>query len=216
MDDDLKQFSQVKGLARAPLAQMRETLRRDYGGRTIGSWAPLACSSTLPTSKVSKCRERSRSDRVVRSCGERDVIKACGAVEPPEARSCDPSPWHLLNLLSNAVKFTQEGGQVGLTATPAEGGITIAVSDTGIGIVPEDQAAIFEEFRQVGRDHPRTQEGTGLGLTLAKKTRRRGLEQRAYAEGKKKCPFCAEDDSGRREGMPLLRSRFADARDCSA
>jgi signal transduction histidine kinase len=51
----------------------------------------------------------------------------------------------------------------------AEDGITIAVSDTGIGIAPEDQAAIFEEFRQVGREDARKQEGTGLGLTLAKK-----------------------------------------------
>jgi two-component system, NtrC family, sensor kinase len=75
----------------------------------------------------------------------------------------------LLNLLSNAVKFTPEGGRVGLTATAAEGIITIAVSDTGIGIAPEDQAAVFEEFRQVGRDDARKQEGTGLGLTLAKK-----------------------------------------------
>jgi GAF domain-containing protein len=75
----------------------------------------------------------------------------------------------LLNLLSNAVKFTPEGGRVGLTATAAESVVTIAVSDTGIGIAPEDQAAIFEEFRQVGRDDARTPEGTGLGLTLAKK-----------------------------------------------
>ena len=75
----------------------------------------------------------------------------------------------LLNLLSNAVKFTPEGGRVGLTATAADGVVTIAVSDTGVGIAPEDQAAIFEEFRQVGRDDTRKQEGTGLGLTLAKK-----------------------------------------------
>ena len=75
----------------------------------------------------------------------------------------------LLNLLSNAVKFTPEGGRVGLTATAAEGVVTIAVRDTGIGIAPEDQAAIFEEFRQVGREDARKQEGTGLGLTLAKK-----------------------------------------------
>jgi signal transduction histidine kinase len=75
----------------------------------------------------------------------------------------------LLNLLSNAVKFTPEDGRVGLTATATEGVITISVSDTGVGIAPEDQAAIFEEFRQVGRDDARKQEGTGLGLTLAKK-----------------------------------------------
>jgi signal transduction histidine kinase len=75
----------------------------------------------------------------------------------------------LLNLLSNAVKFTPEGGRIDLTTTAAEDAITIAVSDTGVGIAPEDQAAIFEEFRQVGRDDARKQEGTGLGLTLAKK-----------------------------------------------
>ena len=75
----------------------------------------------------------------------------------------------LLNLLSNAVKFTPEGGRIGLTAMAAGGVITISVSDTGVGIAPEDQATIFEEFRQVGRDDARKQEGTGLGLTLAKK-----------------------------------------------
>jgi signal transduction histidine kinase len=75
----------------------------------------------------------------------------------------------LLNLLSNAVKFTPEGGRVSLTAAVVDGAVTIAVSDTGVGIAPEDQAAIFEEFRQVGRDDTRRQEGTGLGLTLAKK-----------------------------------------------
>jgi signal transduction histidine kinase len=75
----------------------------------------------------------------------------------------------LLNLLSNAVKFTPEGGRVGLTATAVDGVMTITVSDTGIGIAPEDQAAIFEEFRQVGREDSCKQEGTGLGLTLAKK-----------------------------------------------
>jgi signal transduction histidine kinase len=74
----------------------------------------------------------------------------------------------LLNLLSNAVKFTPEGGRVGLTATAAEDVITIAVSDTGIGIAAADQATIFEEFRQVGTGSQK-QEGTGLGLTLTKK-----------------------------------------------
>jgi signal transduction histidine kinase len=75
----------------------------------------------------------------------------------------------LLNLLSNAVKFTPEGGRIAVTAIPADGFVEIAVSDTGIGIAPEDQEAIFEEFRQVGRDYARKREGTGLGLTLARR-----------------------------------------------
>ena len=75
----------------------------------------------------------------------------------------------LLNLLSNAVKFTPEGGRIGITARQVDGSVEISVSDTGIGIAPEDQPKIFEEFRQVGSDYARKVEGTGLGLTLAKK-----------------------------------------------
>jgi signal transduction histidine kinase len=75
----------------------------------------------------------------------------------------------LLNLLSNAVKFTPEGGKVAVRALRADGGVEISVSDTGIGIAPEDQAAIFEEFRQVGSDYARKREGTGLGLALARR-----------------------------------------------
>ena len=75
----------------------------------------------------------------------------------------------LLNLLSNAVKFTPEGGRIGIKARQADGSVEISVSDTGIGISPEDQAKIFEEFRQVGGDYAHKREGTGLGLTLAKK-----------------------------------------------
>jgi signal transduction histidine kinase/DNA-binding response OmpR family regulator len=75
----------------------------------------------------------------------------------------------LLNLLSNAVKFTPDGGRISLKAIRKDGAVEIAVADTGVGIAPEDQAAIFEEFRQVGHDESRKQEGTGLGLTLAKK-----------------------------------------------
>jgi len=74
----------------------------------------------------------------------------------------------MLNLLSNAVKFTPDGGRIDVKANPAGGGVQISVSDTGVGIKPEDQQAVFEEFRQVGDDsHKR--EGTGLGLTLTKK-----------------------------------------------
>jgi len=75
----------------------------------------------------------------------------------------------LLNLLSNAVKFTPEGGRIVVTAQPADGFVEIAVADTGIGIAPEDQEAIFEEFRQVGGDYARKREGTGLGLALARR-----------------------------------------------
>jgi len=75
----------------------------------------------------------------------------------------------LLNLLSNAVKFTPEGGRVDVDAVSADGAVEVSVSDTGIGIAPQDQETIFEEFRQVGTDYAQKREGTGLGLTLTRK-----------------------------------------------
>jgi len=75
----------------------------------------------------------------------------------------------LLNLLSNAVKFTPEGGRITVGARLFKEMVEIAVNDTGIGIAPKDQAAVFEEFKQVGRDYTRKAEGTGLGLALTRK-----------------------------------------------
>jgi signal transduction histidine kinase len=74
----------------------------------------------------------------------------------------------LLNLLSNAVKFTPEGGRIEVHAGLANGTAEISVTDTGIGIAAEDHAAVFEEFRQVGKADKKA-EGTGLGLALCRK-----------------------------------------------
>jgi two-component system, NtrC family, sensor kinase len=74
----------------------------------------------------------------------------------------------LLNLLSNAIKFTPEGGRIDVQARPVDRSIEVSVTDTGVGIAPEDQEAVFEEFRQVGTADKKV-EGTGLGLTLCRK-----------------------------------------------
>jgi signal transduction histidine kinase len=74
----------------------------------------------------------------------------------------------VFNLLSNAVKFTPDGGRVAVTATRKAGELQVAVRDSGIGIAPEDQASLFNEFAQT-KDGRRAAEGTGLGLTLAKR-----------------------------------------------
>jgi signal transduction histidine kinase len=74
----------------------------------------------------------------------------------------------LLNILSNALKFTPEGGRIDVRAGLADGMAEISVADTGVGIAPEDQEAVFEEFRQVGTAAKKV-EGTGLGLALSRK-----------------------------------------------
>ncbi|MEW6687909.1 MAG: ATP-binding protein [Pseudomonadota bacterium] len=75
----------------------------------------------------------------------------------------------MLNLLSNAVKFTPEGGKVGVAARPDGAAVEFSVTDSGVGIAPEDQELVFEEFRQVGRDYTKKSEGTGLGLALTRR-----------------------------------------------
>jgi GAF domain-containing protein len=74
----------------------------------------------------------------------------------------------LLNLLSNALKFTPEGGRVDVSASVVDGMAEVSVTDTGVGIAPEDQEAVFEEFKQVGTAVKKV-EGTGLGLALSRK-----------------------------------------------
>jgi signal transduction histidine kinase len=74
----------------------------------------------------------------------------------------------LLNLLSNALKFTPEGGRIDVRAGEHDEVAEVSVADTGVGIAPEDQEAVFEEFRQVGTADKKV-EGTGLGLALSRK-----------------------------------------------
>ncbi len=74
----------------------------------------------------------------------------------------------LSNLLSNAVKFTPEGGRVSLKAASDGADLVLTVSDTGVGIAPEEQGMIFEKFRQAANPLTREQGGTGLGLSIVR------------------------------------------------
>ena len=77
----------------------------------------------------------------------------------------------MVNLLANAVKFTPPGGRVTLTlAETGKGEIVLSVSDTGIGIRPEDMERVLESFGQGRHDiSPTDEHGTGLGLAIAKR-----------------------------------------------
>jgi PAS domain S-box-containing protein len=75
----------------------------------------------------------------------------------------------LYNLLSNAVKFTPKDGRIDIDCVEEGNEVCISVTDTGIGIRSEDQAVVFEEFRQVEGNTDTANEGTGLGLAITKR-----------------------------------------------
>ena len=75
----------------------------------------------------------------------------------------------LLNLVNNAVKFTPRGGHIEIASRFEPGtGVIVTISDTGIGIAPEDLARVLEPFEQAGSPSTRSRHGTGLGLPLVK------------------------------------------------
>jgi PAS domain S-box-containing protein len=75
----------------------------------------------------------------------------------------------MYNLLSNAVKFTPKGGRIEIDCFESEDQVCLSVTDNGIGIRPEDQQVVFEEFRQVEGGRDSVNEGTGLGLAISKR-----------------------------------------------
>ena len=74
-----------------------------------------------------------------------------------------------INILSNAVKFTPEGGMVGVSVERHVDEMAVVITDTGIGIAPEDQPKVFEPFGRIDSMVSRRIEGTGLGMALTKR-----------------------------------------------
>lgn len=74
-----------------------------------------------------------------------------------------------INLIHNSIKFTPEGGCVRIAIGRHAAVVEVQVSDTGIGIAPEDQAHIFERFYKADKSRQRSEGGNGLGLSIVKK-----------------------------------------------
>ncbi|MCL4532438.1 MAG: HAMP domain-containing histidine kinase, partial [Actinobacteria bacterium] len=74
-----------------------------------------------------------------------------------------------LNMIHNAIKFTPEDGSIHVDLRSRGGSVEFRISDTGVGISEEDQARIFERFYKADRSRDRSKEGSGLGLSIAKR-----------------------------------------------
>jgi cell cycle sensor histidine kinase DivJ len=74
----------------------------------------------------------------------------------------------VLNLVANAVKFTERGGSVTVSAAVEGSCLMLRVTDTGVGIAPDDLKRIGDPFFQAGKTYQRRHEGTGLGLSIVK------------------------------------------------
>jgi signal transduction histidine kinase len=72
------------------------------------------------------------------------------------------------NLLSNAIKFTPAGGEIVVEAEPHEKEVVVHVSDTGVGLTPEQMKQLFQPFTQVHEGAGKPKGGTGLGLYISK------------------------------------------------
>lgn len=113
----------------------------------------------------------------------------------------------LTNLISNALKFTSRGG-VGVGVEDADGVVTTRVTDTGVGIHPEEMGRLFRKFEQIPRAGRREPGGTGLGLAISKQIiEHHGGEMRAESAPGKGSTFLFTLSSGRPAPGGAARAR---------
>jgi signal transduction histidine kinase/DNA-binding response OmpR family regulator/ligand-binding sensor domain-containing protein len=108
-------------------------------------------------------------DRFAVQARLRHIELSCEGADEPLKLVCDQAhiDTMLSNLMSNAIKFTPEGGQVTVRLMCVHGCVELSVTDTGPGIDPSDQQAIFERYRQ-GEQTSASHPGTGIGLALVR------------------------------------------------
>ena len=177
-------FSEImldRNMVEVPEAQRATFLAhiRDSGQHLLG-----LIDTILDISKV----EAGRMDLQLESVALGELIEGCVAIvqaqasqknitleaecELPQAQvTADRTRLKQIayNLLSNAVKFTHDGGHVSVRTHIGRQQVRVEVQDNGVGIKPEDQGRIFEEFWQAVAAPGRQSEGTGLGLALVRR-----------------------------------------------
>jgi signal transduction histidine kinase len=157
-----KQMSMVQGSARHLLALINDVLdisKIEAGQLTLSSTTfALRASIEKVVKLVSPLADKKGLDLKL------DIAEDVAAVTADQRRLEQV----MLNLLNNAVKFTEKG-HVGIVCRVEKDQCCVSVSDTGIGIQPEQLEDIFRPFHQIDTGLTRKYEGTGLGLSISKK-----------------------------------------------
>jgi signal transduction histidine kinase len=121
-----------------------------------------------PLQPVAVCEHAAAMFRPLAEKKNIDIKVVADPSGPPVRQDAGKLHQILTNLISNAVKFTPEGGRVTIKAASDGNDLVFTVSDTGVGILPEEQDLIFEKFRQAANPMTREQGGTGLGLSIVR------------------------------------------------
>ena len=160
--EQTKQLGMVQGSARHLLALINDVLdiSKIEAGEVDVALVPFDLSASI--SKVigivaPLAEQKGLALRVDVATGIGELVSDARRVEQV-----------LLNLVNNAIKFTQQG-EVALKALMSGNGVLMKISDSGIGIKPEDLQALFQPFRQIDAGIGRVHEGTGLGLAISRR-----------------------------------------------
>lgn len=142
----------------AILDDMLTLTRTERGAETLNAQNVPAAQAVREAVTKIETAAQAQGVTVRIEVAEDDVVRA----DPADLQTA------LVNLLDNAIKYTDAGGEVRILGRRALDGYELEVSDTGIGIPPDDLARIFERFYRVDRARARESGGTGLGLSIVK------------------------------------------------
>ncbi len=179
-------LTSISGYAETLLAEMPDEPTRTQFLETIASNArrmQRLVDDLLDLSRIESGRWQPRPGAVgVRAAAEeawaglaprragRNVRFEVSTATGGETVAADPEALRqvLTNLLDNAIRYTPDGGRIVVTAEPVQGGVVLAVRDSGQGIAPDHLPRIFERFYRVDASRSREEGGTGLGLAIVK------------------------------------------------